>query len=164
VAPAGSFLGGAKGRLLPASIPLRFFGAAVVFHALAWLALWAGAAQWPRFGGGPGWVLAALHLLTLGVLGMSALGAGSQLLPVATRQPAPNARLLAAIWWLYTPGVGALALGMGLFERSLLAAGAAAVVLSLAAWGLLMARHLAGARGMPGVVAHVWAALVALAV
>ncbi|MEO8654600.1 MAG: hypothetical protein ABI409_10800, partial [Ramlibacter sp.] len=85
----GSFLGDARSRLLPASIPLRFFGAATVFHLLAWLALAASASEWPGFAGGLGWPLAAMHLVTLGVLGMTALGAGAQLLPVATRQPAP---------------------------------------------------------------------------
>ncbi len=160
----GAFLGDARSRLLPASIPLRFFGAAVLFHLLAWLVLAAAAAQWLGFGGGLGWPLAALHLLTLGVFGMTALGAGAQLLPVATRQPAPAARWLAAIWWLYTPGVAVLALGMGLAQPRWLAAGAVAVGLAFAAWGALMLRHLVGARGMPGVVAHGWAALAALAV
>ena len=44
---AGAFLGGAKSRLLPASIPLRYFGAAVAYHALAWLALLLGAPAVP---------------------------------------------------------------------------------------------------------------------
>jgi len=160
--PAGAFIGGAKGRLLPASIPLRFFGAAVVYHLLAWLALAAGSAQWAGFGGGLGWPLAALHLVTLGVLGMAALGAGAQLLPVASRQAATGAGALATVWWLYTPGVACVALGMALARPPLLAAGAAAVALALLVWGLLTARNLLGARGMPGVVGHGWAALVAL--
>jgi hypothetical protein len=95
---------------------------------------------------------------------MTALGAGAQLLPVATRQPAPGHRLLAAIWWLYTIGVAVLALGMGLARPPVLAAGAVAVSVALAAWAVLMVRNLRGARGMPGVVAHGWAALAALAV
>ena len=160
----GAFLGDARSRLLPVSIPLRFFGAAAVFHLLAWLTLAAGAAQWLGFAGGLGWPLAALHLLTLGVLGMTALGAGAQLLPVATRQPAPSHRLLAAIWWLYTPGVVVLALGMGLARPLWLAAGAIAVGLAFTVWGVMIVRHLSGARGMPGVVAHGWAAMAALAV
>lgn len=158
------YLGDVRNRLLPASIPMRFFGAAVAFHLLAWLALAAGAADWLEHSGGLGWPLAALHLLTLGVFGMTALGAASQLLPVATRQPALAHRWLAAIWWLYTPGVAVLVLGMGLAQPMLLAAGAAAVSLSFAVWGTLMLRHLRGARGMPGVVAHGWAALACLAV
>src|SRR5512140_2472568 len=151
-----SFLPDARSRLLPASIPLRCFCAAAVFHLLAWLTLLGSAAQWLSFGGGLGWPLAALHLLTLGVLGMTALGAGAQLVPVATLQPAPGHRMLAAIWWVYTPGVAVLALGMGLARPQLLAAGAVAAAGALALWAVLMIGHLRGARGMPGVVAHGW--------
>ena len=50
----GAFLGDARSRLLPASIPLRFFGAATVFHVAAWIALAASAGQWPDFAGGLG--------------------------------------------------------------------------------------------------------------
>ena len=114
---AHTFLAGAGSRLLPASIPFRFFGAACVFHVLAWLALAADADALPRFAGGLGWPLAALHLLTLGVLVMTAIGASLQLLPVATRQPIRAPRVLAAVWWLYTPGVALLALGMGTRPR-----------------------------------------------
>ena len=52
---------------------------------LALLAAWRAAADWPGFAGGLGWPLAALHLVTLGVLAMTAIGASLQLLPVATR-------------------------------------------------------------------------------
>jgi hypothetical protein len=159
-----AFLSGAKGRLLPASVPFRFFGAAVVYHVLAWLALIAGAETLPRFTGGLGWTLAALHLVTLGVLAMTAIGASLQLIPVATRQPIYTKHAPAAIWWLYTPGVGALAAGMGLPSPPLLAVGAVAVVVALVAYALLLARNLAGARGMPAVVAHGWVAVAALVV
>ena len=161
---SGAFLGGAKGRLLPASVPFRFFGAAVVFHFFAWLALGAGAEMWPAAPGALGWPLAALHLVTLGVLGMAALGAGAQLLPVATRQPAPGHRLLGALWWPYTAGVAVLALGMGFAQPLWLAVGAVAVTFAFLAWAALMFRNLLGARGMPGVVAHGWTALLALLV
>ncbi|MDP3085760.1 MAG: hypothetical protein Q8N44_19010, partial [Rubrivivax sp.] len=112
MAAPGAFLGGARSRLLPLSIPFRFFGAAVAFHLLAWLALLAGADELPRFRGGLGLPLAALHLVTLGVLVMTAIGASLQLLPVATRQPVRSLRSAALVWWLYTPGVAALAAGM----------------------------------------------------
>ncbi|HRH88244.1 MAG TPA: hypothetical protein PLO41_15460, partial [Rubrivivax sp.] len=82
----GTFLAGATSRLLPMSVPFRFFAAATGFHGLAWLALLVAAPDVPRFAGGLGWPLAALHLLTLGVLVMTVLGASLQLLPVATRQ------------------------------------------------------------------------------
>ncbi|MEQ1806978.1 MAG: hypothetical protein ABL900_16495, partial [Burkholderiaceae bacterium] len=161
---AGAFIGGAKSRLLPVSIPFRFFGAAVVFHLLAWLALLAGAHDWPSFGGGLGWLLAALHLVTLGVLAMTAIGASLQLLPVATRQPVRFANAPAAIWWLYAPGVAALALGMGAALPWLLGFGALAVLLALLGYAVLLGSNLWGARGMPGVVLHGWAALACLLV
>lgn len=161
--PAGAFLGGATSRLLPASIPFRFFGAAVVFHVLAWAALLAGAAEWPAWRGGPGWPLAALHLVTLGTLLCSAIGASLQLLPVATRQPVRAPRLAAVLWWFYVPGVALLAAGMGRAEPVWMAAGGGAVLAALLAWAALLAQNLHGARGMPGVVLHGWGALVALA-
>jgi len=120
-AAAGVFLAGAGSRLLPPSIPFRFFGAAVVYHLLAWGALLAGAEYVPRFAGGLGWPLAALHLVTLGVLVMTAIGASLQLLPVATRRSVGTTRWPAAVWWLYTPGVAVLALGMGIASPRLLA-------------------------------------------
>jgi hypothetical protein len=162
MALAANFLGGARSRLLPPHIPFRFFGAAVVFHLFAWLAVLAGAPQFPRFAGGLGWPLAALHLLTLGVLVMTAIGASLQLLPVATRQPLRGSRAPALLWWLYTPGVALLTLGMGLGQTTLLGLGAAAVVAALLVYAVLLARNLHGARGMPVVVAHGWAALGAL--
>ena len=159
---AAAFLGGAGGRLLPLGIPLRFSLAAAVYHVLAWLALLACAGDALSFGGGLGWPLAALHLFTLGVFGMTALGAAAQLLPVATRQSPVGERALQAIWWLYVPGVAAVALGMGGSQAPVLAAGALAVGLALLVWSGLVARHLAGARGMPGVAAHAWVALASL--
>jgi len=160
----GAFLGGAIGRLLPASIPFRYFAAAAVFHVLGWIALVAGADAAPRFRGGLGWTIAALHLITLGVLAMTAIGASLQLLPVATRQSVQSRRIPALIWWLYTPGVAAGAVGMGLPSVPLLAAGAALVAVALALYAIVLARNLLGARGMPAVVAHVWGAWVSLAV
>jgi hypothetical protein len=65
---AATFLGGAKSRLLPASIPFRFFAAAASFHVLMWLVLLIGASEAVGFRGGLGTTLASVHLLTLGVL------------------------------------------------------------------------------------------------
>ncbi|MBN9461733.1 MAG: hypothetical protein J0H00_10980 [Burkholderiales bacterium] len=161
-AAGGAFLAGAASRLLPPSVPLRFFGAAIVFHALGWLALLAGSPTLPRFAGGLGWTLAGLHLMTLGVLVMTAIGASLQLLPVATRQPLGSFRWPALLWWLYTPGVAVVALGMGLGAVAALAAGGAAVLTALVIYAILLARNLRGARGMPVVLAHGWTALASL--
>jgi len=160
----GAFLGGANSRLLPASIPFRYFGAAIAYHLLAWLALLLDAEAVPSFAGGLGWPLAALHLMGLGVLVMTSIGASLQLLPVATRQPLCWPRAPAVIWWLYTPGVAATALGMGMPAPALLVGGASLVALALAGYATLLARNLIGARGMPVVAAHGWAALLCLGI
>jgi len=160
----GAFLAGAGSRLLPPSIPFRFFGAAAVFHLCAWIALLIDADGAARFAGGLGWPLAALHFGTLGVLAMTAIGASLQLLPVATRRPVGSGRWPAVIWWLYAPGVALTALGMGTGATTMLAAGAIAVVAALVAYAALLARNLIGAKGMPVVVAHGWAALASLIV
>lgn len=158
----GTFLAGAGGRLLPASVPLRWFAAAAAFHLLAWIALALGAPTWRDWRGGLGWPLAALHGITLGTLVASAIGASLQLLPVATRQPVRWPRAGAWLWWIFVPGVAVLMLGMGLARPDWLAAGAAAVLAVLVAWGGLLGLNLRGARGMPGVVLHGWGAVAAL--
>ena len=159
----GTFLGGAGGRLLPVSVPLRWFGAAAAFHGLAWVALALGASAWPHWHGGLGWPLAALHAVTLGTLVASAIGASLQLLPVATRQPVRWPRLAGALWWLFVPGLALLLLGMGLARPVWLAAGASVVLAVLLGWGGLLTLNLHGASGMPGVRWHGWVALASLA-
>ncbi len=152
-----------QGRLLPASVPFRYFGAAAVFHCAAWLALYAARDSVPVQGGGFGPGLAALHLFTLGVLVMTAIGASLQLLPIATRQPVVSVRAAKAVWWLLTPGVALLATGMGAGPLGLAIAGATAVVAALALYSWLLWANLRHARGMPLVVAHGWTALACLA-
>jgi hypothetical protein len=78
------------GRLLPASIPFRFLAAALMFHLAGWTALAAGAPLLASVNGGLGLPLAGLHLMTLGVLTVTAMGAGFQLLPVAIQADLPN--------------------------------------------------------------------------
>jgi hypothetical protein len=95
---------------------------------------------------------------------MTAIGASLQLLPVATRQPVVMGHGPAAIWWLYTPGVAAIALGMGTATTWLLAAGAVAVIVALTVYAALLADNLAGAKGMPVVIAHGWLAVGSLVV
>ena len=62
-------------RLLPPSIPLRFFGAAAVFQLVGWLLLLPARTLPGAFAGGLGPPLATLHALTLGTLAMSVIGA-----------------------------------------------------------------------------------------
>jgi len=157
-----AFPGAARSRLLPASVPFRYFGAAVLFHVVAWAALVAGAKDLMGFAGGIGPVFAALHLTTLGVLAMTAIGATLQLLPVATRQPVRSVSAAKLVWWLLTPGVALFAAAAGLYRPQWMSVGATLVVAALAIYGWLLAENLRHARGMRIVVLHGWAALGAL--
>src|SRR5512134_1718394 len=152
----------ARSRLLPLSVPFRYFGAAVVFHVLAWAALLAGARDVASFPGGLGLPFAALHLATLGVLAMAAIGATLQLLPVATRQPVRSVTAAKVVWWLLAPGVLLFAGGAAAYAPRAMAPGGALVAGALAVYAWLLGRNLFNARGMPVVVAHGWAALAAL--
>ena len=158
----GSFLGGAKSRLLPASVPFRFFIAACVFHPLAWLALFAGARDLASYSGGPGYVLASIHLLTLGVLTMTAMGASYQLLPVVTLRPLESIWPAKLSFWLFLPGVMLLAFGMISTHAAALNWGAGLVVSGLVLFVALTANNLRGAGNLPVVAAHGWAAIAAL--
>jgi len=154
--------GAARSRLLPLSVPFRYFGAAVVFHIVAWAVLVGSADELTTFSGGLGPVFAALHLTTLGVLVMTAIGATLQLLPVATRQPVRSVRAATLIWWLLTPGVALFAAGAGFHAPRWMGPGALLVIAALALYGWLLAENLRRARGMRVVVLHGWAALGAL--
>lgn len=156
---AASFLGGAKSRLLPASIPFRFFAGAVFFHLVFWLGVIWTAPEIPNFAIGPGRTLAVMHLLTLGVFAATAFGAAFQLLPVATKVP------LRAIWparivaWLLFPGVALFAFGVAETEHIPAVLGAALAAAGVIVAAAMLADNLSRARGMPGVVAHGWAAM-----
>jgi len=161
---AATFLSGAKSRLLPASVPFRFFAATAIFHVLAWAALLADTNATPRFGGGLGPTLSAVHLLTLGTLTATAIGASAQLLPVATR------RTLAAVWpirlvfWLFVPGIIALAAAMYTMQLQLALPAALVTSAGLVLFAALLADNLRRADSLPVVAAFGWAALVSLVV
>lgn len=158
----GAFLTSAKGRLLPASVPFRFFATASVFHVALWAALVAAADELVQFRGGVGPSLGAVHLLTVGVLVMTAVGAALQLLPVATARP------IAAIWpakagsWLIGPGAVALAVGMYAGNIGVMIGGAFACAAALLLFAWLLAENLLRAGSMPVVRAYGWVALASL--
>jgi len=163
MASSNAFLGGAKGRLLPAALVFRYFASALVFQALAWSALFFAAPALPGFAGGLGWPLAALHLVTLGVLVMTAIATSLQLLPVASRQAlSPSHWPYDLVWAVFTVGVLALCTGMAMTLPILLLTGAILVTLALLLYLVLLVRNLRGARGMPLVIAHCWAAALSL--
>ena len=157
-----TFLGGAKSRLLPPSIPFRFFAAAAVFHVFMWLGLLAGADEAVNFRGGLGSIVSTVHLLGLGILVSTAIGSSVQLLPVATR------RTLQAIWpikvvsWMTIPGMAALFVGMYTARMNVLIPAAVIVGAGLLLFGGLLVDNLRRAGSFPVVGAYGWAALAAL--
>lgn len=151
-----------RSRLLPMSLPFRFFGAAAVFQLAAWGMLLLFSHDLISFEGGLGPAFAALHLLTLGVLAMTAIGATLQLLPVATRQPVRALWAVKLLWWLLVPGIAAFTAAAGAYRPDLMGPGAIAVVLALVVYAVLLLRNLQHARGMRIVVIHGWAALACL--
>jgi hypothetical protein len=145
------------------SVPFRFFGAAVAFQVAGWILLLSSSRQFISFQGGLGPVFAALHLVTLGVLVMTAIGASLQLLPVATRQPVRAVWAVKLLWWILVAGVLAFTAGAAHYRVEAMAAGATAVLVSLSIYAVLLFNNLRHARGMKVVVAHGWAALACLA-
>lgn len=158
-----TFLGGAQSRLLPPSLPFRFFAAGIVFHILMWAVLLAVAAEVPGFRGGLGGALAALHFLTLGVFGAVAIGAALQMLPVATRRPMPTSWPVRLAFWLYIPGVPVLVHGMAVYSVRMMELGAVLTGAGLLLLAALLADNLRRAKDLPLVAAYGWMAVVSLA-
>jgi hypothetical protein len=152
-----------RSRLLPMSLTFRYFGAAVVFQLAAWTVLLLCSKELIGFDGGLGPMFSALHLLTLGVLAMTAIGATLQLLPVATRQPVRALWAVKLLWWSLVPGIAVFAAAAAAYRPDLMGPGAMLVVAALAVYAVLLWKNLAGARGMRVVVLHGWAALACLA-
>jgi hypothetical protein len=159
----GSFMMGAKDRLLAPSIPYRFFVTAVLFHIAGWATLLlAGADVTLGFLGGPGWVLAGLHMITLGTLAMSALGAAIQLLPVATRRPLGPVWAIKLMYLLFAPGVALLVVGLGTGIAGLQHGGASLAVAALLIFAWLVVTNQRQVIDLPGVTRHVWLSMVSL--
>lgn len=159
---AAGFLSGAKSRLLPRSIPFRFFAAAAVFHVMIWLELVIGASEAVEFRGGLGPALASVHFLTLGVLTMTAIGASVQLLPVATRRTLHAVWPIKLIFWITVPGLIALIVGMHTAQTSILVPASVATAAGLLLFCALLADNLRRAGSLPVAGAYGWAALVML--
>ena len=160
----GSFMMGAQSRLLPPSVPFRFFGMATLFHVAAWGVIALFADDIVGFQGGLGPALTAIHFITLGVLTMTAIGAAFQLLPVATGKAMLSPRACTATFWYFIAGIVLLTSGMAIADWPLLMAGGALVILGLASFGRLVALNLRDVTTMPVVTLHVWVALASLAV
>lgn len=161
---AAHLIRGASGRLLPPSVPLRFLAMAVLSHVAFWTALLATSGQLAGFRGGFAPLLAAVHLLTIGVLISAAIGAAVQILPVVTRQP------LAAVWpvrlafWLLLPGLVLLVSGFHVVRPDLASIGGSLVTTGVCLFAAVLADNLRRAKDPPIVVAYGWAALAALVI
>ncbi len=155
-------LAGAKGRLLPPSIPFRFFAAAALFHVALWVVLIRDADQVISFRGGVSPTLAALHLLVLGILTTTAIGAAAQLLPVATRRALAAFWLVKLVFWMFVPGLILLTVAMYAGHVAILIAGAALATAGLLLFAGLLGDNLRKAGSLPVVAAYGWAALTAL--
>jgi hypothetical protein len=163
MALAATFLSGAKGRLLPPSIPFRFFAAASLFYIAFWIGLFLSAGDLAAFAGGAGPVLGTVHLATLGVLAMTAIGAALQLLSVATRRPIRVPRASRVISWLFIPGVAILAWGMAWGAHHAMMTGAGLCILGLAIFFVQITDNLRSVKGMGVIVGHAWGMLACLA-
>lgn len=146
-------------RLLPASIPFRYFVAAAGFDLAGWLLLLSPELAPASFAGGLGPALAALHAMTLGVLTMTVVGASMQLLPVATVQSVRAPRLARALWWLLVPSVAVLVAAMAVRAVSVALWAGVVVASVLALYAGLLAALLAGARRQRAMTWHGWIAL-----
>ncbi|MCC7166425.1 MAG: hypothetical protein IT565_02540 [Rhodospirillales bacterium] len=150
----------ARGRLLPPSVPFRFFTTAMTFQIAAWAVL---AVYAEDAAGGISWgVLAALHLITLGVLAMTAIGATYQLLPVATKRPVRSPLLCTATYWLLTPGVLLLIGGLLGGQGMVAALGGSLAGAALSLYLILLVDNLLNVKEMPVVIVHIWGAAAAL--
>ena len=123
--------------LPPISIPLRFFLTAPWFGMLAaLLLLFSGPGLWSS-----SWnpaLIGLTHLVTLGFVTMTMLGALFQLLPVLSGEQIPGGRLVAqAVHLLLVAGVLCLSAGFVFGEHSLL--GVAVVLLAVALVGFTVA-------------------------
>lgn len=152
-----------RSRLLPMSLPFRFFGAAAAFQLAAWTLLLVHSNDLLSFETGLGPIFGALHLLTLGVLAMSAIGATLQLLPVATRQAVRALWAVKLLWWALVPGIVAFAAAAAAYRPEWIGPGAMAVAFAFAVYAVLLFLNLKEAKGMRVVVLHGWAALACLA-
>ena len=121
---AGLKLGGAAQRLLPEMVPLRFFGVALFAHAAAWAGLVVFADEVSGFHGGPGPMLGVQHLVAVGVLLATAMGASFQMLPVAFALLPPPSWLCDLAFTLLVAGGAGLISGFALFLPEMMIGGA----------------------------------------
>lgn len=139
-------LAGAERRLVAAPVPLLAIAGIGLALTAAWalLALLPEAALTVTDGPGPG--LAALHLLTLGVLVLSVVLVVPQILPVVTMVTAPPLPVLLPVYAAVAGGTAALATGFVTGQTGWLAGGALCAAAGIGLFALLWAHLLWKAR------------------
>ncbi len=154
---------GAQSRLLPPLLPFMFMAGGVLFHLAAWAMLALAAEDVPGYVGGPGSVLAAIHVLTLGVLAMTAMGAALQLLPVATGVGHKSLMPARVAWWFFVPGLIVLIGGFHASATNIMMMGAIPAALALLIFAVVVGDILRRATSLRIAVSFIWLALASLA-
>ncbi len=159
----GTILMSAPARLLEPTIPYRYFAMAILFHILLWGLVFIFADDVAMFAGGSGPGLAAVHSLTIGVLGAAAMGASFQMLPVASGVALRSVSAARLAFWFFLPGTVALLTGMALGAHAVMGLGGVSAALGLLIFIVLVADVLWRARSLGPVRYYGLAALGAFA-
>ncbi len=139
-------------------LPFRYFTAGLVFLALFGLllpfnaGLFLGSFRTPE-------LLALVHVLTLGWITTTILGAAFQLVPVALQVGLHSERLADALLPVYLAGVVTLIVALWQFQVTWMIAGASLLLVVALAYLYLMARTLARVRHWDVVAWHVAASV-----
>jgi hypothetical protein len=157
----GGGLGGRRG--VPLMVPLPFLltgaGAAAIFSLLApWvLPLALQAPGFPH-------VLALVHIVTLGWLTMTIMGASLQLVPVIVVSPLQATALLRWQYPVFLGGVICLLTGFWWWQTWLLILGGTVIVLAVVHYVIVLSRTFARATTRPLTVSFLIASLIYLCV
>lgn len=156
---------GAEHRLLSPLIPACFFGLALGMHGLFWLGTALLAPHLVGHAGGFGPVLGVLHLLTIGVLLMTAVGATLQILPVATLHSAPSKGLGLGVFALLALAAAGVPGGFLAVSPLLLALGTGAAGLGMILYAAMVLKIVgaAGRTALPGARGFLLLAVLSLA-
>ncbi len=160
----GTILMGAQLRLLPPSLPFRFFLAALIFQFFFWVSVGFSYQDVAGFEGGPGRVLSAIHVLTLGVFAMTIMGAASQLTPVATGLAHRFLWPTQVAWWLFLPGILMFFTGLNIAEQWTMHLGGALAGVALLIFGFSLADLLRRAKVLKIPVRFAWLSMASLLV
>jgi hypothetical protein len=139
-------------------LPFRYFAASLGFLALFSLLLPFNAGLFTGSFRTPG-LLAMVHILTLGWITTTILGAAFQLVPVALQVALHSEKLANALLPLYLVGVVTMLFGLWRFQTTFMIAGAALLALVALGYLTLMIRTLARVRHLDVVAVHVAASV-----